>query len=128
LLRSRQMGPIDVAVVEAVAITPEGGIIPTTSVGNSATFAILAEKVIIELNLDQSPDLEGLHDIYIPTRRPYREPIPVITPNSRVGLPFIPIDPAKIAAIVVTQREDSSAETTPPDDETKAIAGHLIEF
>ncbi|MBN9025614.1 MAG: propionyl-CoA--succinate CoA transferase, partial [Rhizobiales bacterium] len=128
LLRSRQMGPIDVAVVEATAITREGGIIPTTSVGNSATFAILAEKVIIELNIGQPAELEGLHDIYIPTRRPHREPIPVVAPDSRVGLPFIPIDPAKIAAIVVTERQDSSAETTAPDAETQAIAGHLIEF
>jgi len=128
LLRSRQMGPIDVAVVEAVAITREGGIIPTTSVGNSATFAILAEKVIIELNIGQPAELEGLHDIYIPTRRPHREPIPIVSPDSRVGLPFIQIDPDKIAAIVITERQDSSAETTAPDDETRAIAGHLIEF
>ena len=53
LLRSRQIGPIDIAVLESVAITAEGGIIPTTSIGNSATFGILAEKVIIEINLNQ---------------------------------------------------------------------------
>ncbi|MCX5497120.1 acetyl-CoA hydrolase/transferase family protein [Kaistia dalseonensis] len=128
LLRSNQMGPVDVAVIEAAAITREGGIVPTTSVGNSATFAILAEKVIIEINLGQQIDFEGIHDIYIPTRRPFREPIPVVSPDSRIGLPFIPIDPAKIAAIVVTNQQDSSAATTPPDDETRAIAGHLIEF
>ena len=105
-LRTNQLGPIDVAVIEAVGITASGGIIPTTSVGNSATFAILAKKVIVEINLTQPAELEGLHDIYIPTRRPFREPIPVVTPESRVGLPFIPIDPEKIAA----------------------IAGHLMEF
>ncbi|HYD31021.1 MAG TPA: acetyl-CoA hydrolase/transferase family protein [Azospirillaceae bacterium] len=128
LLRTRQMGPIDVAVIEAVAITEDGGIIPTTSIGNSATFGILAEKVIIELNLNQSLELEGLHDVYIPTRRPFREPIPVVTPESRVGLPYIPIDPSKIAAIVVTQKLDSAANVLPPDDDTNQIAGHLIEF
>ncbi len=85
LLRSRQMGPIDVAIVEAVAITEDGGIVPTTSVGNSATFAILAEKVIVEIDLSQPPELEGMHDLYIPTRRPFREPIPVVAPESRVG-------------------------------------------
>ena len=51
LLRSKQIGPVDIAVLEAVAITPEGGIVPTTSIGNSATFGILAEKVIVR---DQS--------------------------------------------------------------------------
>ena len=128
LLRSRQMGPVDIAVVEACAITENGGIIPTTSIGNTATFAILAEKVIIELNLTQPLELEGLHDVYIPTRRPFREPIPVVTPESRAGLPYIPIDPSKIAAIVVTRKADSSANILPPDGETKAIAGHLIDF
>jgi len=127
-LRSHQLGPIDVAVVEAVAITAQGGIIPTTSVGNSATFAILAEKVIVEINLNQPMALEGLHDIYIPTRRPFREPIPVVAPESRVGLPFIPIPPEKIAAIVITQKLDSASNVLPPDPETAAIAGHLMEF
>ena len=35
MLRSRQLPPVDVAVIEAVAITEDGGIIPTTSIGNS---------------------------------------------------------------------------------------------
>ncbi|MFZ1123897.1 MAG: acetyl-CoA hydrolase/transferase family protein [Candidatus Baltobacteraceae bacterium] len=128
LLRSRQMGPVDVAVIEAVAITEDGGIVPTTSVGNSATFAILAEKLIVEINLTQPPDLEGIHDIYIPTRRPFRGPIPIVEPESRVGLPYIPIDPSKIAAVVITQKVDSSATVLPADDETQQIAGHLIDF
>lgn len=128
LLRSRQMGPIDYAVIEVSAITEDGGLVPTTSVGNSATFAILAEKVIVEINLAQPVALEGLHDIYIPTRRPFREPIPVISPESRAGLPFIPLDPNKIEAIVITEKADSAATIEPPDSDTAAIAGHLIEF
>jgi len=128
MLRSRQMAPIDVAVIEAVCITPEGGIVPTTSIGNSASFAILAEKVIIEINLHQSLDLIGLHDVFIPTRRPHRGPIPITSPSDRVGLPYIPIDPSKIAAIVITEKLDSSSTIVPPDHETSAIAGHLVEF
>ena len=128
MLRTRQMAPIDIAVVEAVAITEDGGIIPTTSVGNSASFAILADKIIIELNISQSENLVGMHDIYIPTRRPYREPIPVVTPSSRCGLPYIPIDPSKIAAIVVSQKKDSWANVVPPDAETGMIAGNLVDF
>jgi succinyl-CoA:acetate CoA-transferase len=128
MLRSRQMAPIDVAVIEAVAITPEGGIIPTTSIGNSATFAILAEKIIVEINLHQSLDLIGLHDVYIPTRRPHREPIPITSPSDRAGLPYIPVDPSKIAAIVITEKLDSSATIAPPDAGTRDIADHLIRF
>jgi len=128
LLRSRQMGPIDVAVIEVMGITEDGGLIPTTSVGNSATFAILAKEVIVELNLTQPLELEGMHDVYIPTRRPYRSPIPVLAPDARIGLPYIPIDPSRIKAIVVTQKADSCSTVLPPDDETRDIAGHLTEF
>lgn len=127
-LRTDQLGPLDVAVVEAVGITADGGIIPTTSVGNSASFAILAKKVIVEINLSQPMALEGLHDIYIPTRRPFREPIPVVSAQSRVGLPFIPVPPDKIAAIVITAKRDSASTVLPPDAETAAIAGHLMGF
>ncbi|OKH89435.1 acetyl-CoA hydrolase/transferase family protein [Thalassospira sp. TSL5-1] len=127
-LRTDQIPGIDIAVVEAVAITEQGGIIPTTSVGNSASFAILAKKVIVEINLTQSETLEGLHDIYIPSRRPTRQPVPVVSPESRVGFPFIPVDPDKIVAIVVTRKADSSSTVLPPDEDTRAIAGHLADF
>lgn len=128
MLRTRQMPGVDVAVIEAVAITENGGIVPTTSVGNSASFAILAEKVIVEINLNQPVTLEGLHDIYIPTWRPNRQPIPVMHPETRAGLPYIPVPSEKIAAIVVTEKTDSYATIQGPDDETRAIAGHLTEF
>lgn len=127
-LRSGQIHGVDVAIIEAVAITSEGGIVPTTSVGNSASFAILADKIIVEINFSQSVILEGLHDIFIPARRPTRMPIPVVTPDSRVGLPYIPVPPEKIAAIVVTEKEDSFSTVLPPDDDTKAIASHLSDF
>ncbi len=128
MLRSNQLPQVDVAVIEAVAITEEGGIVPTTSIGNSATFAILAKKIIIELNLSQSMDLLGLHDVYIPTRRPFREPIPVTAPHDRAGLSYIPIDPSRIAAIVITEKNDSTANIQPADDDTNAIAQHLVQF
>lgn len=127
-LRSRQVGPVDVAVIEAVAITEDGGIVPSTSVGNSASFAILAPKVIIELNLTYSAAMEGMHDIYIPAKRPSRTPVPVVTCDSRVGTPYIPIDPAKIAAIVITHETDSPARVATPDAATTAIGAHLVDF
>ncbi|WP_165837740.1 acetyl-CoA hydrolase/transferase family protein [Zavarzinia aquatilis] len=128
LLRSRQIRPIDVAVIEAIAITESGGIVPTTSVGNSATFAILAEKVIVEININQTTALEGVHDIYIPSRRPHRQPIPITNPDDRPGLGYIPVDPAKIVAIVETGKKDSTSNILDPDDETEAIARHLTRF
>lgn len=128
MLRANQLGNLDVAVIEAVAITERGGIVPTTSVGNSASFAILAEKVIVEINLAQPLGLEGLHDIWIPGRRPNREPLPITCPRDRVGTAEIVIPPEKIAAIVITDQSDSPSSVLRPDAETRQIAGHLIEF
>ena len=127
-LRGGSLKPVDVAIIEACAITEEGGIVPTTSVGNSATFGATADKIIIELNLAHPLALEGLHDIYFPEKRPNRHPIPLISTEQRIGLPYIPVDPAKIAAIVITDQEDSYSTVLPPDDDTQAIANHLIAF
>lgn len=128
MLRNRQLPPVDVAVIEATCITEDGAIVPTTSVGNSASFAILAKKVIIEVNLSMPLELEGLHDIYIPTYRPHRQPIPLVGVDQRIGATAIPIDPDKIAAIVFTDQPDSPSTILPPDAETAAIADHLNDF
>ena len=128
MLRTRQIAPIDIAIIEAVAITETGAIIPTTSIGNSASFAILADKVIVEINLTQSLELEGLHDIFIPKHRPQREPIPIMSPRDRVGTQFIEIPPEKIVAVVITKKLDSASTILPPDEDTAAIAAHLVDF
>ena len=127
-MRNHQLKLPDIAIIEAVAITEEGHIVPTTSVGNSASFAIFAKQVVVEINLAHNPDLEGLHDIYIPTYCPTRTPIPLVSSEQRIGSTAIPLDPAKIAAIVITDQPDSYSTVTPPDEETQAIADHLIAF
>src|SRR5699024_1464108 len=48
-VRQGVLGDIDYAVIEAAAITDEGLIIPTGSVGNSPIFVQKADNVIIEL-------------------------------------------------------------------------------
>jgi succinyl-CoA:acetate CoA-transferase len=128
VLRAGHMKPVDIAVIEAVCILESGAIVPTTSVGNSASFAILADKVIVEINLAQARSLEGLHDIWIPKKRPMREPIPLMSVEGRVGTPAIEIPPEKIAAIVITDQPDSTSAILPPDAETAAIARHLVRF
>lgn len=127
-LRSKEMGALHLAIVEATAITEEGHIVPTTSVGNTASFARLADKIIVEINLSQPLELEGLHDIYIPGRRPTRTPIPIVACDSRIGTTAIPIDPDRIVAIVVTGEADSHSTVEPGDAVTEAIAGHLVGF
>ena len=65
-LRNRQIKAVGLAIIEAWRSLKKGISCLTTSVGNSASFAILAKHVIVEINLAQPLELEGLHDIYIP--------------------------------------------------------------
>jgi acetyl-CoA hydrolase/succinyl-CoA:acetate CoA-transferase len=44
LLHTKNLQSIDVAIIEAAYIERDGSIVPTTSVGNSVTFAALAKK------------------------------------------------------------------------------------
>lgn len=127
-LRSGSLAPIDIAVIEAVAILEDGAIVPTMSVGNSAAFAQQATQIIVEINLSTPLALEGLHDIYVPEHLPGRLPIPLIRADQRIGATAIAIDPARIAAIVFTDSPDSPSNALPGDDETAAIAGHVIDF
>jgi succinyl-CoA:acetate CoA-transferase len=127
-LRAQSLAPVDIAVIEATAITADGHIIPTMSVGNSASFALQARMVIIELNTTSPLALEGLHDIYVPADRPARGPIPLVRPEQRIGSEAIQIDPERIAAIVITDSPDSPSNILPPDQETDAIARHIITF
>jgi len=122
------MGAVDVAVIEATAITAEGNIIPTTSVGSSPTFARIAEKVIVEINLSQPLGLEGFHDIYTCVKPPNREPIPILKPDDRIGTTYINVGFDKIAAIVETDRKDHTREFKAPDENSKMIAEYLIDF
>lgn len=128
MLRNQQLPAPDIAIIEAVAITEEGHIVPTTSVGNSASFAALAKQVIVEINLSVNPNLEGLHDIYLPEPRPTRGPIPLTRVDDRIGVGAIPIAPEKIVAIVASDIPDSPSTVTAPDQDTQAIADHIVAF
>ncbi|TWC65083.1 acetyl-CoA hydrolase/transferase family protein [Herbaspirillum sp. SJZ099] len=126
-LRSGTPSGIDIAVIEAAAIT-EHGIVPTMSVGNSASFVEQAKQIVIELNTSVPLALEGLHDIYLPGDRPARGPIPLTSSQQRIGGTAIAFDPAKVVAIVLTETPDSPSSVLPPDEETNAIARHVIGF
>jgi len=126
-VRAGDWGPVDVAVVEAVAITPKGHLVPTMSVGNTPTYVREAEKIIIEI-CAESAELEGIHDIYIPEDPPYRMPIPVYRTGDRIGKPFIEMDPERVVAIVFSDAEDACAVFSEPDAGSRQIAAHILDF
>ena len=121
---SRLTGSLDIAVVEASRVTEEG-IIPTASVGAGPAWVDQARYVIVEVNLDASPALEGMHDIYAPKPG---EPVPIRRVNDRVGLPYIPVPKGKILGIVESRGIDHGGEPAEPGPVEKAIAENLLGF
>lgn len=128
LVRQGIIGPIDFAIIEAAAITEEGLLIPTTSVGNSPIFVQEADQVIIELNVAQLDALEGIHDIYVPAQQGKRDPIPLQNVSDRLGIIGIPLDLDKVKGIVISDILDAPSTIVPADEETDVMANHLLNF
>jgi len=110
-------------------ILEDGRLIPSSSVGNNKTWLEQADKVIIEVNARQNLQLEGMHDIYYGTNLPpHRQPIPLLRPGDRIGEPYLRCDPAKVIAVVETDAPDRNSAFSPPDENSRRIAGHIMEF
>lgn len=127
-IKHNYFGKIDLAVIEAAAIDENGNIIPTTAVGCSDTLVKCADKVIVEINTCIPAEIAGMHDIYTPERIPHTKPIPITEPGNRIGTPYIPCSPDKIAAIVFCDIPDGNAELKDADETMQAIAENLISF
>jgi succinyl-CoA:acetate CoA-transferase len=122
-------GHLDVAVIEVSGITADGHLIPSSSVGNNKTWIDQADRVILEVNSWQPEALRGMHDIYYGTALPpHRKPIMLVHPDERIGEQLFRCPPEKIAAVVLTHASDRSTEFTPPGDDSKRIAEHLLDF
>jgi succinyl-CoA:acetate CoA-transferase len=122
-------GHLDTALVEVTAITEDGSLIPSSSVGNNKTWLDLADHVILEVNAWQPLALEGMHDIYYGTALPPdRKPINILAASDRIGVPHLRCDPEKIVAIVATNAPDRNAPFKPPDATSARIAGHVLDF
>jgi len=128
LSRCGYLGKIDVALVEACAITEEGNLIPTTSLGNAASYVQSADKVIVEINTTQPLELEGMHDVYVPLDPPNRLPIPIVKADDRVGTNYIPCTPDKILYIVPCDIADHTRPLSPIDENSKKMSAFTLDF
>ncbi|EPE36822.1 NagB/RpiA/CoA transferase-like protein [Glarea lozoyensis ATCC 20868] len=125
--KDRPNKKLDVVIVEATAITEDGGIVPGASVGASPELIQMADKIIVEVNTSM-PSFEGLHDITMTELPPRRKPYLIMAPEDRIGTTSIPVDPEKIVAIIESDYQDQTQPNSAEDDTSRAIAGHLIEF
>lgn len=120
-------GGLDVAIVEATAIDENGNLIPSSGVGNNVEYVNSAEKIIVEVNTWQSPELEGMADVYDISKN-HRQPIPITGTSDRIGTTYLPIDQSKLVAIVETNSPDRNAPFKPIDEVSRQIAGYFLDF
>ncbi len=123
------LGKLDMAVIEVAAVYEDGRAIPSTSLGNNKSWIESAERIILEVNSWQSIELEGMHDVYygldLPPRR---EPIPLTRAGQRIGSPYLHIPLEKVVAVIETNSPDRNTAFKEPDQASRQIAGHILEF
>jgi len=123
------LGKLNVALIEVAAVLEDGRLLPSSSIGNNKTWIDQAEHVILEVNSWQSAALEGMHDIYYGLQPPpNRGPIPLVHPGQRIGSPYLEVPAEKVVAIVLTNSPDRNSAFKAPDQASKQIAGHILEF
>lgn len=127
-LRYGFLGKVDIALIEAADITPDGQIVLTTSVGITPTLAKSANKIIIELNAHHPAKIHGMHDLYEPANPPYRREIPIYRSDDRIGTPLLKVDPKKVIGVVKTNMPDGIAPFTPVDAVTQKIGENVANF
>ena len=123
------LGKLDLALIEVTAVLEDGRLVPSSSLGNNKTWIEQAEHVIIEVNSWQPAALEGMHDIYYGLQPPpNRGPIPLTHTGQRIGSPYLEVPPEKVVAVVLTDSPDRNSAFKAPDEASRRIAGHILEF
>ena len=124
------LGHLNLAIVEATAITEDGDLIPSSSVGMNRTYLDHADHVIVEVNSWQSEELFGMHDIYYPIGAlpPNRVPLPIQNAGDRIGGKVLKVDPSKVIAVIETNSADRNTPFKALDDDSRAIAGYFLDF
>jgi succinate CoA transferase len=121
-------GPVDIAVVEAAEVTPDGRVYLTSSIGATPTFLKVAHKVILEINRHHSRRLSDMADILIMRPPPHRLALDLDHPLQRIGKPFVRMDPQRILGVVETDEADDLGGFDPADLVSRTIAGHVVNF
>ncbi len=127
-LRYGFYGKLDYGIIEATEISDDGEVLLGTGMGITPTVAMLANKIIIELNEALPKTIRGLHDVYLPADPPCRREIPVYKASDRIGSPILKVDPSKVIGIVKTSAKDGVSSFTAPDEVTLQIGSNVCGF
>ena len=127
-MRLGHLPRVTTAIIEVCDVTDEGELTLTASLGNSAAFCRMADRIILELNTYHKPQLREIHDIYELPNPPHREPIPISSPEDRIGRCTLKVDPRKIVAVVRTHEPDHPAPFKPSTPETDRIGENMVAF
>jgi acyl-CoA hydrolase len=120
-------GDVDVAVIEASRIRPDGSVVLSSSVGISAEAMAKAKKIILEVNT-AGPDYTNFHDILVPSAHPkVHWPIPIVNVRDRVGTPYVEIDTNKVVAIFESTTPDYPVSYKPVQNMDRKIAENVID-
>ncbi|MBV5339241.1 MAG: acetyl-CoA hydrolase [Deltaproteobacteria bacterium] len=120
-------GGFDIGLIEASGITEDGSIILGGSIGSATEVIQFSDKLIIEINT-AIPSFEGLHDIVMLDKPPYRKPYLISRVDDRIGSLYVPCDHEKIIAIVESQKPDKGRALGAPDEVSEQIAGNIMDF
>ena len=101
------MGKVNVAIIEACEVTPDGKIYLTAAGGIAPTVCRLADKIIVELNSAHSK---------------------IYKPSDRIGTPYIQVDPKKIIGVVETNWPDEARSFAEADPLTDKIGQNVADF
>lgn len=127
-LRYGFYGDIDVAIIEATEMSPNGEVILGAGLGMTPTIAQLAKKVIIEYSSYYRNSFSGFHDNYVPQDPPHRREIPIYKPSDRIGSTVLKIDPKKIIGVVPSNASESIKPFTAPDEVSQRISENICHF
>jgi acyl-CoA hydrolase len=125
-LRYGYLGKVDVAILEAIDITPDGKVYLTTAGGIGQTVANLADRIIIERNTYHHT--MGLHDVYEPLNPPCRKEIPIYNATDRIGKPYVQVDPKKVVGIVEICTPNEQVVFKDLDPVTRKIGENVVGF
>ena len=127
-IRSKAIGKVDVAVVDAIGITEEGHIVPSCSLAEAATYVEMADTVIVEINHAQPLEMEGMHDVYCCKLPPYQKEIPLFNVGDRIGTPYIPVKEDKKIYIIESYEPEKNPPASKIDLDSLKVGENLVSF